>query len=386
MKTLKIIIGLMLVNSFVLVYAQDKPEMKILKQVPTTSIKNQYKSNTCWSFSVLAMLESELLKNGKGEFDLSEMYVVHQVYLEKALSYARMHGHINFAGGGSLNDPIDVIRKYGIVPEQVYSGLKEGCINHDHIQMDAALKDYMEGVIRNKTLSPVWLQGFEGVLDAYLGNVPEMFVYNGTDYTPKTFATWLGINPDDYVLLTSFTHHPYYQKFKVEVPDNWSWGEAYNVTLSDLENTIDYSVNKNYTLAWAADITEKGFQWGEGITFVDSTYIAENTDNASHPSIWVPQKDKKESKNTVDELTITPELRQKAFDNYSTTDDHGMQIIGIANDQNKKKYYIVKNSWGTDGSPYKGFIYVSKSYILYKTLTVLVNKKGIPESILKKLK
>ncbi len=356
-------------------------QFTIIKQIPTTPVKNQYKTITCWSFAVMSMLESELIQSGKGEVDLSEMYVVRQAYIEKAERYVRMHGSINFGGGGALNDPIDIIRKYGILPNNVYSGLKEGSTNHNHIEMDAGLKDYVIGLIKNKKLSLSWKEGFIGILDAYLGKVPEKFLYNNKEYTPLSYSKMLGIDPDNYILLTSFMHHPFYQKFIIEVPDNWSWGQAYNLPLNELQKVIDYSLDKGYSVAIACDMTEKGFMWKKGIALTENLTENDNDKNIN-PNMWVPNNDS--TQQTFKEVSVTPQLRQDAFDNYETTDDHDFQIVGIAKDQNGKKFYIAKNSWGTEGTDYGGFLYLSESYLLYKTLTVLVNKKAIPSDILKK--
>jgi bleomycin hydrolase len=390
MRTLFIPLKILLIASLIqmnlMVQSQSidslKEQFTVIKKIDNTPIKNQFRSLTCWSFSVLAMIESELLKAGKGEYNLSALYIVHQAYIEKAERFVRMHGNVNFGPGGALNDPIELIRKYGIVPESSYSGLKEGCVNINHIEMDAVLKDYVTGVIKNKKISPQWKDGFIGVLDAYLGKVPEKFTYNNKEYTPLSFAKMLGINPDHYVLLSSFSHHPYYQSFIVEVPDNWSWGKAYNLPLEDLQKTIDYSINKGYSVALAADVSEKGFRWKTGIALaLDEP--GNDVETINDPSVWIPKKDTMPQ--TLREIKVTPQNRQLGFDTYETTDDHGMQIIGVAKNQDNEKFYLLKNSWGTEGSPYKGYLYMSDSYLLYKSLTVLVNKNGLPSDVIKKL-
>ncbi len=338
----------------------NKDTFTIDKKLPVTSVKNQYKSSTCWTFSVLSMLETEFLQKGKDTFDLSEMFIVRQAYSDKAKVYVRMHGVIKFSGGGALNDPINVIAKYGILPEEVYNGLEIGEKNHEHHEMDEVLKGYVDNIIKNENgkLSPVWHDGFVKILDTYLGKVPKTFEYKGKTYTPKSFAQNLDINPEDYILLTSFTHHPFYEQFILEVPDNWSWGKAYNLPIDELISIIDYSINNNYSVAWATDISETGYKNREGLAEVDEIDSGQ---------------------------IVTQEMRQVAFDNYETQDDHGMHIYGLAHNKSGEKYYVVKNSWGINNSVYDGHLYASKQYIRYKTLSILVNKNGIPKSILEKL-
>lgn len=364
-------------------YRDSIERFTVDKRIDVTSVKYQYKTSTCWSFSVLAMLESELIKAGKGEYDFSEMFIVHQAYIEKAERYIRMHGKINFGGGGALNDPIEIIKKYGLMPESAFSGLKEGCVNHDHLEMDAVLKDYVDGIIKNKKVSSAWKDGFVGILNAYLGKVPDKFIHKGKEYDPKSFAASLGLNFDNYYLMGSCIDKPNYEKYIVEVPDNWSWGAAYNIPFEKMLSVIDYSINKGYSVAIATDVSEKGFDWRKGIALAED--LKENESNQKYePSMWIPQGDS--TLQIIQEINITPEIRQHAFDTYETTDDHGLLIVGLAHDQKGKKFYLVKNSWGTTGSPYNGYIYMSESYIKYKVITFLVNKVAISGDILKQLK
>ncbi len=374
--------------------SQDKKEGYLFKEdfrLPATSVKNQYRSGTCWSFSGLSFLESELLRSGKGEYDLSEMFVVRMTYYEKAIKYVRMHGHNNFAAGGEFHDIIHVIKKYGIVPEEVYPGLLEGESKHIHGEMDEVLADYVKGVIknRNKKLSKEWIKGLEGILDAYLGKVPEKFTYKGKEYTPRTFAESLGLNWDDYVGITSFTHHPFYTSFAIEIPDNWAWGEVYNVPLDDMMEIINNALKKGYTVAWASDVSEKGFNWKKGIAIVPEKDFEDLTDleQARWSEMTPEEKDALiyHFNQPGKEKTITQELRQEAFDNYTTTDDHGMHIVGMAHDQNGTLYYIVKNSWGSTGHIYDGYFYASEAFVRYKTTLIMVNKHSIPARIRKKL-
>ncbi|MDR0421239.1 MAG: C1 family peptidase [Prevotellaceae bacterium] len=361
----------------------------VVKELPHTAVKNQSRSGTCWSFSGLSFIESELLRLGKGEYDLSVMFVSRNNYEKKADKYVRMHGKINFAGGGSFQDVIETMSNTGIVPEEVYNGINYGGSIHDHSELDAVTKAYMDAVIKGRKLTKAWKKGFEGILNAYYGNYPEQFTYNGKSYTPESFAQSLGLNFDDYVNLTSFTHHPFYKPFVIEVPDNYIWGINYNIPIDELVEIIDNSIEQGYTVAWSSDVSERGFQYRKGIAVVPD--LEANSNSGTDRERWETlSRTEREAEillfdKPVTELKITQELRQEAFDNYETTDDHGMHIIGIAKDQNGAKFYKVKNSWGTDGSEYSGFFYVSENYVRYKTMNVLIHKNVIPTGIKSKL-
>lgn len=362
----------------------------IIKSIPTTPVRDQYKTSTCWSFSGISLLETELIRMGKGEIDLSEMYIVRQNYERKADKYVRMHGKINFTPGGEVNDVTDVIADFGILPESVYSGLKVDEENHTHLEMDKVLEEYVNTLIQNPNneLSPVWLNGIRNVLDSYLGELPESFVYEGVEYSPKSFAKYLGLELDNYVMITSFIHQPYYESIILEVPDNWSWGKSYNIPLEELVQVVDSAIYRNYSVAWAVDNSEPGFSFEHGLAIVPEIVYAPRSERIAKK--W--ENKSKEEKETmmfrnrkpVKELIVTAENRQLAFDNYSTTDDHGMHIVGIAEDKEGKTYYYVKNSWGDD-NPYDGFLYVSQAYFKYKTISIMVHKDALPEAIALKL-
>ena len=391
-----LLIALLLSSS--LLKAQEEKDKKpegykftIEKQIKTTSVKNQYKSGTCWSFSTLAFIESELMRMGKGEYDLSDMFSVRHAYADKAEKFVRMHGSINFGGGGAAHDVIDMIRKYGIVPEEAYTGLNYGETKHDHGEVDAVLKAYVKAIAdeNNKKLTKAWLAGFNGILDAYYGKLPETFTYKGKSYTPLTFAKELAFNTEDYIEFTSFTHHPFYSKFILEVPDNWAWGEMYNLPLDEMMKVLDNALNNGYTVAWGADVSEKGFSWKNGIAVVPDE---EKPDlQGSERDKWekLTEREKAAQLYTFDkpvkEKAITQEMRQHAFDNYQTTDDHGMEICGIAKDQNGNKFYLVKNSWSTEGK-YEGYFYASEAFVKYKTMDIMIHKDATPKDIMKKLK
>jgi bleomycin hydrolase len=390
-----IIIVIILFITIQCVQSQEKTEgyiFKEIKRLPATSVKDQHRSGTCWSFSTLSFIESEMMRMGKKDIpDLSEMFTVRQCYSDKAERYVRMHSSLNFGGGGAFHDLMYVYKKYGFVPEEVFSGLQIGEKKHIHGEMDDILKSYTDGVIKNsnKKLSPVWHKGFDLLLDTYLGAYPEKFSYKGKEYTPRTFADQLvGINPDDYIELTSYTHHPFYSTFILEVPDNWLWGQLYNLPIDELMQTIDNALNSGYTVAWAADVSEPGFSYTNGIAVVSAT-IQEDLSNTEQ-SKWETMDKKAQDeflnnlKQPGKEKVITQEMRQTDFDNYTTTDDHGMHIVGIANDQKGTKYYIVKNSWDT-GNKYQGYFYASEAFVRFKTMDIMIHKDALPKEIRKKL-
>ncbi len=369
--------------------AVDTFRFTTIKENKITPVKNQASSGTCWSFSALGFFEAELLRLGKPEVDLSEMFVVHQAYADKADKFVRMNGTINFAGGGSFYDVMYTLKNYGIVPESEMSGLNYGEEKHRHGELDALTEAYVKTLVKNpnKKLSTAWKKGFTGILDAYLGERPKEFVANGKKYTPVTYAQSLGLNMDDYVSLTSFTHHPFYSKFVIEIPDNWRWEESYNLPLDEFAKVFDYAIDNGFTIAWGSDVSEKGFT-RNGVA-VNPEVKKENLPGSDQAK-WlnISQKEMEEQiykvKGPQPEVNVTQEIRQRDFDNYQTTDDHGMVIYGTAKDQNGTKYYLVKNSWGIDNK-YKGIWYASDSFVKHKTINIVVHKNAIPKEILKKL-
>lgn len=367
----------------------EKPQDYVfttVKELPITSIKNQSSSSTCWSFSTISFLESEAIKKGASkDIDLSEMFPVYMGYSDKADKYIRLSGNLNFAPGSSFGDVLYTLKHYGMVPDKEMNGLNYGDTIHRHAEMDAVTKAYVDAILKrpHKRLTTAWHRGFNGILDSYLGKVPEKFVVDGKEYTPKSYAEALKLNADDYVSITSFTHHPYYTSFPIEVPDNWRWDLSYNVTLDDLVRIMDYAIENDYTIAWGADVSENGFN-RNGIGVVPDIEAIEKA--GSDQEKWIGKSYAVQSMlvGPNKELSITTEMRQKGFDEGTTTDDHGMHIYGIAKDQNGTKYYMVKNSWGKAGK-YNGIWYVSEPYVRYKTLNIVVNKNAIPNDIKEKL-
>lgn len=351
----------------------SKYQFTVLKNLDAYDVQNQGMTGTCWSFSGLSFFESELIRNGKGKnLNLSEMYVVRQMYPLKAVNYVRMHGKANFGEGGGFPDDLICLKNYGLVPQDVYDGNKGKSYNH------AEMVGLMEGMVKSigdaKAVNPNWLKAFNGVADAYLGAAPESFKYNGKTYTPQSFAKELGLNADDYVIISSFNHHPFYSQFVLEVPDNWNWEKVYNVPLNDFTAIAEQAVMNGYTIAWAADVSERGFSFKDGLAIVPEKDFAD-FDNQDKTALF---------NQPIKEKVITQENRQEAFDNFETQDDHGMHITGIVKDQSGNKFFRVKNSWGT-ANMNQGYFFASMPYFAYKTTAIMVNKKAIPKDIAKKM-
>jgi bleomycin hydrolase len=332
--------------------------------------EDQCATGTCWSFATISFLESEIIRKGNKPVDLSEMFNVRINYSKKADSYVRFQGKQQFGPGGLGHDVISVVKEYGIVPESAFSGLASGKTEYDHGGLDALLESTVKTVLEKKLNESgnEWKESIESILNAGIGQVPTQFEYEGKRYTPAAFRDALKINADEYVSLTSFTHHPYHSSFVLEVPDNWSKGSFYNLPLDELMRVIDFSIDNGFTIAWDADVSERGFSFGKGL------------------GILVDESVKKEEmwKGIMAEASVDPVKRQDAFDRFQTTDDHLMHITGKAKDQNGIVYYITKNSWGT-ANPYKGFQYVSRNYMMMKTVSIVVHRDAIPKDIRTKL-
>ena len=362
-----------------------------VKVIETTPVKDQSRSGTCWCFSTLSFLESEIIKAGGEPMHLSEMWIVRHSFMDKAEKYVRMHGALNFAEGGAAHDVTEGIREHGIVPFEVYTGLNYGTAKPDFHEISEVLKSYLDAVIRaagNKPLSTAWKRGFNAILDEYFGVLPETFTYEGKEYTPESFAASLPISMDDYVDVSSFTHHPFYSRFIIEVPDNWMWAEVYNVPLEEMMQIVDNALENGYTVAWGTDVSEKGFSRTKGIGVIPEADLEGMSGTEAERWGKLTEQEKEAALYKFDkpgkERTITQEMRQTSFDNWETTDDHGMLIMGVAKDQNGTSYYKVQNSWNTV-APYDGFWYFSKPFVAYKTTSLMVNKNAIPKEIAKKL-
>ncbi len=368
-------------------------KFKKVAHLDATPVQSQGITGTCWSFSALSFFESELMRMGmKNPPILAEMYIARKAYEAKAEKYLRMDGKINFAEGGAFHDIPYVIKNYGIVPEEIYSGLN-GAEFHDHRELFSVLNGSMEGLMKYRNskkavVNSTWKTAIYGILDAYLGEDVKEFEYEGKKYTPMSYAKELGLNMDDYVSLTSFSNHPFYQKCHLAIPDNWAWGESYNVELQDMMDVVEYALKEGYTLAWGADVTEKGFDFRKGLALVPkdpSDIVVKGKDNKNFSDAGA-EKQSDIFLNPGEEVEVTQEMRQEAYDNKTTTDDHGMHIVGLYQDQNGTKYLLIKNSWGTDLNLQEGYMYISESYFKLKTINIYLHKDGINKGLKKKLK
>ena len=370
----------------------NKPVFTIVKENPITSVKDQNRSGTCWAYSTLSYFESEILKNTGKTYDLCESFVANKDYMDRAVQVVRYHGDMQFAQGGSAYDVYYVLKNYGICPENAmpFPGSLYGDSLNNFNEFFSLLEPYVEGIATNKAskISNQWKVGFQGILDAYLGKCPENFTYEGKNYTPKSFASSLGLNMDDYVTITSYTHHPFYSQFVVEVQDNWRNPASYNLPMDEMMQIIDNAVMNGYTVAWGGDVSEPGFT-RDGLAYMIDAKKMQSL-QGSDMARWLGLSAAKR-RNIIDslgcnvpEVQPTQEMRQERFDNWELTDDHGMLIYGIAKDQNGKEYYMVKNSWGEAGK-YKGTWYMTKTFIAANTMDYMVNKNAIPANIRKKM-
>ncbi|WP_281616077.1 C1 family peptidase [Flammeovirga sp. SubArs3] len=337
----------------------DGTKLKVVNQVKTTPVKSQGRTGTCWSFSTTSFIESELMRKGKGEYDLSEMYFVRNTYPVKADKYVRRQGKTQFGEGGLAHDVMNIIKENGFVPNNVYDGKGGSKGGYDHQELFGVMESMLKTLASSKTVSPKWKNALEAVLDAYMGATPTSFEVDGKSYTPQQFAYEMDFNPSDYIELTSFTNFDDYSPCVLEIPDNWSNGIYYNLPLADLERVMDNALDKGYSLAWDGDVSEKSFSHKQGKATIEE-------ENGK-------------------EIKVTSELRQEAFDSYVTTDDHLMHIVGIVKDNDGKKYYVTKNSWGANSNDFGGYLYMSEGYIQMKTVSVMVHKDAIPSDIKKKI-
>ena len=360
---------------------EPRYEFTIEKEIPHTSIKSQSSSSTCWSFSATALFESEMMRTGKDSISISPMWTVRNIFVEKTIKYVRMHGKTSIEPGGSFYDVIYSSKKYGMIPESEYNGLNYGSTTHNHGEVDKVVENFGKSIITGRKLSTAWINALNGILDAYFGKAPQEFTYKGVKHTPLSFAESTGLNFDDYVSITSFTHHPFYTKFILEIPDNWIFESSYNLPLDEMMSVIENAIQNGYSVAWGADVSEKSFN--RNIAVIPPEEVKKNAASEQTDRKIGKAQTKTESEPLPVEKTVTQSMRQEAFDNYETTDDHGMLMVGTAKDQNGNRFYKVKNSWGTENE-YKGYLFVSEAYVKYKTMNIMVHKDAIPPEIRQK--
>ena len=388
----KSIISLILIVSYIGSFAQKDTTgfvFTTIKENKITSVKNQNRSSTCWAYSALGFLEAELLRLNKGDHDFSEMFVVYHTMLDRAVNYARLHGDASFSPGGSFYDVLYCWRHYGIVPDKAMpAGVMYGDTLANHSDLDAAAKAYVDVIAKSTAskISPLWRRPLEAIYETYLGKLPQEFTYKGKKYTPRSFADSFGLNMDDYVSLTSYSHHPFYEAFAIEIQDNWRGAKSYNLPIDELMQVMRNAVNTGYTIAWGSDVSEEGFTRNGIAVMPDVKKGAELTGSDMAHWLGLSKADRHAelTSRPLPEMTVTQQMRQEAYDNWETTDDHGMLIYGLAKDQNGKQYFMVKNSWGLSGK-YKGFWYASEAFVAYKTMNIVVHKNAIPKEILKEL-
>ena len=369
-------------------YSKDSAFV-VVKANPITSIKDQNQSGTCWAYSSLAFFEAELLRMGKGQHDLCESFLVYHTYMDRADKAVRTHGDVSFSQGGSFYDAVYCLKNYGICPQEAMPA--PGSLYGDSLfnfnQLDAVASAYVKAIAqgKHKKLSLSWKKDLCNIYANYFGELPKSFKVDGKEYTPHFYAESLGLNMDDYISLTSYTHYPFYTKFIIEVQDNWRWAESYNLPLDEFMDVMVSAVKNGYTFAWGSDVSEKGFDARKGVATVPAG-AKENDITGSDAARWTGSNDRNNA--TIaggeGELTITQEMRQIGYDNWTTTDDHGMVIYGIAKDAKGKEYFMVKNSWG-DYGPYNGMFYASMPFVAYKTMNILIHKDALPKKIARKL-
>ncbi len=361
MKRINLFLTILLVAVTVNSFSQKHPDFEIIKQCKTSKIKNQQRAGTCWSYAALSFIESEMLRTTNTEFDLSEIYIVRYAYISKAKYYVQLHGIGNFSQGGQAHDVTNEIVNYGLMTEEAYSGLVGNNKMHDHSKLEKDLKEYLDSIIKLDEIPKDWLDVYTKKLDEYLGIIPDYFDYKSNTHTPKDFQnSVLNFNTDDYVELTSYSHHDYYKSFDLEVPDNWSHDYYYNLPIDEFMQVIDNAINNDFSICWDGDVSEENFNHKEGKSELKKGDIKEI---------------KKQG---------IQEYRQETFNNQTTTDDHLMHLTGIAENKKGEKYYIIKNSWG-DSNDFGGYLYMSENFVKLKTVAIMIHKDAIPVEIRDKM-
>jgi len=345
-------------------------QFQVLKRVPTTPVKDQARTGTCWSFATTSFVETELIRMGEGPLDLSEMFFVRVTYPQKAENYVRLHGNTVLGQGSLGQDVLRAVKLYGLVPEAAYPGRRYGAERHDHSELHGMLRGALDALVESRSITPVWPDAVDGILDAYLGVVPERFEHAGKGYTPRSFLEASGFDPAAYVELTSFTHHPFDAWFALEIPDNWARNRSYNVTLDEMMAVLDRVLARGFSVAWDGDVSERSFCHGKGVALWPAEAWDERSDEEKQALCDRPEP----------EMPVTQESRQRGFDDYTSSDDHLMHIVGTATDQNGTRYYITKNSWGVTGAQ-DGYVYMSESYVRAKTISVLVHRDALPTQL-----
>lgn len=366
-------------------------KLDVIKEIKTSPVKDQQRTGTCWSYATTSFLETELIRMGKPQIMLSPMYFVKHTYANKGKRFVRFQGKNNFGQGGQAHDVVTVIATHGVVPENVFTGNAYGEDMHVHSELEAGLSGFLEAVIKNpnRKLSTAWEPAFNNILDAYFGESPKEFNFDGKKFTPHSLAEHLGIDIENYIELTSYAHHPFYQPIVLEIPDNWDHKAYYNVPIDELMAVMQNAIDKGYSVCWDGDVSEKGFAYRKGLAVLPQVKVTEMTDSEQGKWADVPNDELLNTiysfNNIVPEVKVTQDLRQLTFDNYTTTDDHLMHIVGISTDQNGNLYYLTKNSWGSSNHIYNGYLHMSEQYVKLKTTSIMVHKDALPKDLAKKL-
>lgn len=345
-------------------------QFEIVKRIPTTPVKDQARTGTCWSFATTSFVETELIRMGKDPLDLSEMYFVRVTYPQKIENYVRLHGNTVLGQGSLGQDVLRAVKLYGIMPEAAYPGRRYGAERHDHSELHGVLRGALDALVENRAITPVWPDAVEGILDAYLGELPGRFDFDGKSYTPRSFLDAFEFDPGDYVELTSFTHHPFDAWVALEIPDNWARNRSYNVGVDELMSVLDRAIEGGFSVAWDGDVSERSFCHSKGVALWPVRAWDERDEEERGALCERPEA----------EVRVTQESRQRGFDDYTSSDDHLMHIVGTARDQNGTRYYITKNSWGETGSR-EGYVYMSESYVRAKTISILVHRNALPDAL-----